>query len=432
MTSLNMKPHAPPAATGAGMDTVLPARKGRRAAIAAAWLAGGAIAAGLTWLCLPRGLQVPTASVRLASVERGTFLDDMVVRTSVAALNAVLLDTTDAGKVDAVMVEDGALVKQGELLFRLSNPQRRLDLLERQSEYAQQISNLSTLRAALESSRIDHQRRIAELEFGLAKTDKERLRNQQLAAQGFIADATYQESLDLLQRQRRAVEEERGYAAAEAHTRQDAIAQMERAIAGLQTGLGLFNEALEALSVRAPMAGRLTDFHLQRGETVQLNQHIGRIDDPNHFKLLAQMDEYYLSRIAVGHQGYIVQNATRHAVRVSRVFPQIKEGRFLAELTFTTPPPQGLHPGQNLDATIKLGEPSPALLLPNGAFLHDGGGVWVFVVDASGAGAERRAIRLGRRNQAQVEVLAGLTAGDTVIVSSYAAYDKASRLALTK
>jgi HlyD family secretion protein len=183
--------------------------------------------------------------------------------------------------------------------------------------------------------------------------------------------------------------------------------------------------------VRAPADGVLTGFRLLVGETVRPDQHIGRVDDPRQFKLTAQIDEFYLSRVATGRPGRVLQDGRAYALRVAAVYPQIKDGRFSAELAFTDGQPPVLSPGQGLDAQLTLGEPARALLLPNGAFASDTGGAWAFVVASDRQHASRRAIRLGRRSNTQVEVLSGLAAGETVIVSSYASFGKAEQLRLT-
>ena len=222
---------------------------------------------------------------------------------------------------------------------------------------------------------------------------------------------------------------------------------MEEAIEQLDTGLQVVNESIEALAVRAPIAGRLTDFRLQVGEIVQPEQHIGRIDDPSQFKLVAEVDEYYLGGLAVGKQGQVNFNGRGYPVEISRVFPQVRDGRFSIELLFTHEAPGGLSPGQSAETRIELGaagvgqggespvvqgDRNSRLLLPNDAFLNDTGGTWVFVVAPDGKTAERRAIRVGRHNDGQVEVAAGLAPGERVIVSAYGAFGKAERLEIAR
>ncbi|WP_426106531.1 efflux RND transporter periplasmic adaptor subunit [Massilia sp. TSP1-1-2] len=418
--------------SGAAMDRNIPRRRGKRYAVIGSAIVSVAIAGAILWSLLPRGLQVAGQDARIAAVEKGVFRDDIVVRATAEPLNSVILDSVESGRVEEVVARDGAMVAKGELLFRLSNPQRNLELLARQAEHAQQISNLSNLRLAQEASQSEHRRRLSELEFALAQGDKQHARNLKLAADGFISSVALEESHDRVAQQRHAVALEREASSAEVKVKRDALAQLEKATRELSSGLALVGATVEALAVRAPGAGMLTGFRLQVGQTVQTDQHIGRIDDPNRFKLAAQVDEFYLNRVAVGRQGTVRQGDATWPVTVSTIYPQIKEGRFTVEMVFAKGQPGVLSPGQSLDAQITLGEPAGALLLPNGAFVNDTGGAWVFVLAANGQDAQRRNVRLGRRSNSQIEILSGLAPGDQVIVSSYAAYGKAERLQLTK
>jgi HlyD family secretion protein len=207
--------------------------------------------------------------------------------------------------------------------------------------------------------------------------------------------------------------------------KRDGIRQMEQAIERLDAGLNVVNDSIEGLAVRAPLAGRLTDFHLQLGEIIKPEQRIGRIDDPNRFKLVASVDEYFLGRVAVGKRGVAVAGRD-YPIEISRVFPQIKEGRFSIELLFVADTPADLRPGQSADTRLTLGESNPALLVPNDAWLADSGGGWIFV--ARDGRAERRAIRIGRRNESQVEIAEGLEPGERVVISGYARYGNHERL----
>lgn len=420
------------AITGAAMDVRIPKRRGRLALRIALWTAGVAIAAWAAWQAMPHGLQVAARDVRSARVAPGVYRDDIVVRASAEPFSSVMLDSVESGRVEEVFAHDGQRVNKGDLLFRLSNPQRNLELLARQTEYAQQISNLGTLRVAQEASRTDHQRRLADLEFAYTQAEKQQARNVGLAARGFLSAVALEESSDKLAQQKRTLDEEKHGSATEEQVRQRVGQQMEGVINGLQSGLKLVNATVDALAVRAPVAGVLTDFRLQVGETVRLDQRVGRIDDPQRFKLSAPIDEFYLSRVAVGRTGQVVQDGQAYPVRVSTVYPQIKDGRFTAEMVFTSGQPTVISPGQGIDAQLTLGEPARTLLLPNGAFANDGGGAWVFVVTPDGAHAAKRTVRLGRRNNTQIEVLSGLAAGDDVIVSGYTAFGKAEQLELTR
>jgi HlyD family secretion protein len=422
----------PSAVTGAAMDTVVPKRRGKLLARIGVATAVTACLAWAGWQFVPHGLQVATRDVRLARVEQGVFRDDIVVRATAEPLNSIILDSVESGRVEEVFAKDGQAVKKGDLLFRLSNPQRNLELLARQTEYSQQIFNAANLRVAQEAVRTDHQRRRSDLEFALSQAEKQHARNKRLAAQGFISAVALEESADKLAQAKRALDEEKRAVATEEQVRGRALDQMDSALHGLQSGLKLVSATVDALAVRAPADGVLTDFRMLVGQTVRPDQHIGRIDDPQHFKLSAQVDEFYLSRLTVGRPGSVTQDGKTYALKVATVYPQIKEGRFTAEMVFLGAQPEVISPGQSMDTQLTLGDPAKAMLLPNGAFVNDTGGTWVFVLGRDGESVEKRAVRLGRRNNAQVEVLSGLAPGEQVIVSSYTPFGKAERLQLTK
>jgi HlyD family secretion protein len=414
------------------MDRPIPQRRGKRAAIIGAIIVLTCMIGAMLWSLVPRGLQVNAQDVRIAAVEKGVFRDDIVVRALAEPLNSVILDSVESGRVEEVIAKDGAMVTKGELLFRLSNPQRNLELLARQAEHAQQISNLANLRLAQEASQSEHRRRLSELEFAQAQGEKQHARNLKLSSQGFISSVALEESQDRVAQQRHAVVLEREAISAEIKVKRDALSQLEKASRELSSGLALVGATVEALAVRAPAAGMLTGFRLQVGQTVKTDQHIGRIDDPNRFKLAAQVDEFYLNRVAIGRQGQVRQGENAWPVTVSTIYPQIKEGRFTVEMVFAKGQPPVLSPGQSLDAQITLGEPAGALILPNGAFVNDSGGAWVFALAPNGTDAHKREVRLGRRSNSQIEILSGLAAGEQVIISGYAAFGKADRIQLTK
>jgi HlyD family secretion protein len=356
----------------------------------------------------------------------GPFRDDMLVRATTAPLHTVMLDALESGRVEEVLVNDGALVRQGDLLFRLSNPQLRLNLVAREADRAQQISNLSLLRVDFEASDTAHRRRALDLSFELDQARKLHARYQVLARDGVIAARIVEESHDQVAKLTRALDDERERAAVELRIKRDGLRQMEQAVDRLDAGLRVVNESIEGLAVRAPIAGRLTDFHLQLGEIIKPEQRIGRIDDPDRFKLVASVDEYFLGRVTVGRRGVARANTREYPVEISRVFPQIKEGRFSIELLFTHDAPPGLRPGQSADIRLTLGETNTALFVPHDAWLNDSGGSWIFVVE--GARAERRDIRIGRRNHTQVEIVAGLAPGEHVLVSGYSSLGDAETL----
>lgn len=413
--------------TGAGMDAprARPRHTWRPWAAAAA---GCALLLMLAWTLTPHGLRVAADSVRTATVQNGVFTDDVIVRANAEALHQVLLDAVESGRVEEVYVRDGAQVRQGELLFRLSNAQRRMELLQRESEQAQQLSNLANLQVTFQVARNQHDDRLDDLRFEVTQAEKLYRRNRELAAKGFISAVALDESADKLEQARRKLRTEQHGDDREFAVREQAMGTMVGAIRRLESGMQLAHATIDGLAMRAPASGRLADFDLQVGQAVRADQRVGRIDDAQ-FKLMAQIDEYYLNRVAPGRRGVATLDGHDYTVEVSRVYRQVKERRFSAELLFQRQPP-ALQPGMSVDVRLTLGEPRQALVLPAGAYLNDSGGAWVYTLADDGSVATRRAVQMGRRNGSQVEVLGGLAPGERVIVSPYAPYGQAERLRL--
>ncbi len=417
--------------TGAAMDQPLPKRRVKIVVRASGALLLSAAAIGAFFHFMPRGLRVAENDIRVAAVTQGMLSNDVVVRARAEPLHTIMIDVLESGRVEEILVDDGALVAKGALLFRLSNPQRRLDLVAREADRAQQISNLSALRVLLEASQTEHERRMLDLRFSLAQAERLHARSAELVKTGVISVAVFEDSKDRVEQQRQALANEAERAVIEIAIKRDGVRQMEEAIGQLEAGLKVVNESIEALAVRAPIAGRLTDFQLRLGEIVKSEQRVGRIDDPSQLKLSAQIDEYFLGSVVTGKNGFATVNGRRYAMRVSRVFPQIKDGRFSAELLFADEAPE-MNPGQSAETRITLGGTIPSLIVPNDAFMNDTGGTWVFVLSSDGRSAERRTIRIGRRNTSQVQVASGLAPGERVIISSYAAFGDAERLQISE
>lgn len=422
---------APATHSGAGMDRIVardPRQRWTKAGAIAAAVAG---AAGMAWFAMPRGLAVPAAEVDIATVANGVFQDALAVRSTVVPLSSVFLDATEGGRVEEVLVRDGATVKKGELLFRLSNPQRDQEALARSADVAQQLANLSSMRAALAATKAGYQRDLSGYEYGVERAAKEHRRQVELAAKGFVSAAVLDEAADKLAQQRRLLAQTRADAAAEYRIREQSIKEFDTAITGLNNGLRLVRASADQLAVRAPVDGRLTGFALQVGESVKTTDRVGRIDSAGQYKLSASVDEYYLNRMATGLAGKVEQNGQAFALSVAQINPQIKDGRFTMFLQFAGATPPGLQPGKSLDTQVTLGQSGRALLLQDGAFYADSGGAWVFVLDGDKQ-AMRRPVKLGRRAAGKVEVLGGLAAGERVIVSGYRRFGEASTLRLTE
>jgi HlyD family secretion protein len=210
------------------------------------------------------------------------------------------------------------------------------------------------------------------------------------------------------------------------------LSQLDGSVTRLQANLEMTKHNLENLVVRAPVAGQLTSLNAEIGESKSPGQRIGQIDVLNNFKVRAAIDEFYIARINVGQSGDFDLTGATYRLKITKVYPEVKDGRFEVDMIFDGAIPQGIRRGQTLQVRLELGDLSEALLVPRGGFYQKTGGQWVYVVDKSGNFAVKRNIKLGRQNPQVFEVLEGLVPGEQVITSTYDNFGDIDRLVLKR
>ena len=402
-------------------------------------LGGAAIAAVAAYVLLlrPEGgksVAVEGSHITTARVSRGKFDDVISVRGRVTPLRTTFVDTPSGGQVEAILVEDGAMVERGQLLVELSNTQLQLDLISREAQITEQLNALRGLELAQAQAQLVHEREMVEIRYQI-----KRLTRQVGTTRGMVdGGASPKSELDDLQdeldyyKQRLAVQTT---TRAESDRLQRAqLAQMRVASAQLERNLEIARKNLESLKVKASASGKLSAFTLEIGQTLAPGTRIGQIDDPEHYKVLADLDEFYLPRVDLGQRAEYPLDGTTHALEVSKIRPQVANGQFQVELTFKggSPAITAVRRGQTAQLRLQLGQPTEAVLVPNAAFYNDTGGAWVFVVASDRTQAVRRKVRLGRRNPQYIEVLDGLSVDETIVTSPYTSFLDMDRLDLTR
>lgn len=426
----------PGAASGQAMDRVVARRSPwpRRGALAGAVVALGVASWALLRADHGRHVAVEGSHVTTAPVTRGKFDDVIQVRGRVTPLRTTFVDTASGGQVEAILVEDGATVERGQLLVELSNTQLQLDLISREAQITEQLNLLRGLELAQAQTRLTHERELVEVRYQIKRLTRQVETTRGMVAGGASPRAELDDLTDELDyyKQRLAVQTTTRVESDQLQRQQ--VAQMRAATAQLEKNLEIARKNLDSLKVRAPVAGKLSSFSLEVGQSLAAGNRIGQIDDPEHFKVTADLDEFYLSRVDVGQPADYPLDGTSYPLEVAKIRPQVQNGQFQAELAFKAGGKAipAIRRGQTAQLRLQLGQPADAVLVPNAAFYNDTGGAWVFVVAGDRAHAVRRKVRLGRRNPQVIEVLDGLSVGEVIVTSPYTNYLDMDRLDLTR
>ena len=198
--------------------------------------------------------------------------------------------------------------------------------------------------------------------------------------------------------------------------------QMEDNLQNMRQNVALIRERKDKLEVRATISGELGLLDVELGQNISAGQMVGQINDLSDYKVEAHVDEHYIDRVTNGLPATFERQDKKFGLKVRKVYPEVREGRFRTDFVFVGDRPDNIRSGQTYYIDLQLGEPTQSVLVPKGTFFQVTGGNWIFVVDKDGKKAYRRNIRIGRQNPQYYEVVEGLEKGEQVIISGYESF----------
>jgi HlyD family secretion protein len=401
------------------------------------YMAGGSfllLLAIYSFLATDRGsrLNVEVDKIAISTVGRAPFREYTSVNGTILPIETYFLDAIEGGRVEKRYVEAGSFLKKGDPIVRLTNTNLQLDVMYREALTYQNINDAQNRRLSIGQNTIAVKAQLDDAEYQVARTGLVYRRDSALVTKRLVSDQ------DFLQSKYDYESWVRRRSLARENFRQDSLmrvnqlVQLDGSVARLQANLEMTQHSLENLVLKAPVAGQLTSLNAEIGELKSPGQRIGQIDVLNNFRVRAAIDEFYIARINTGQKGDFDLTGTTYNLRITKVYPEVKDGRFEVDMVFDGSKPQGICRGQTLQIRLELGDPSEALLVPRGGFYQRTGGQWVYVVDKSGTFAVKRNIKLGRQNPQVFEVLEGLEPGEQVITSTYESFGDIDRLVLKR
>jgi HlyD family secretion protein len=377
-------------------------------------------------------VRVPASTVTIDEVQAGVFHDFVPLKGQATPKDQVYLDALDGGQVAEILARSGDEVTAGQPLVKFRNTALELDVLDREGRLVESITQLQTFEKQLEETRVANERAAQQIDYDILRLSRAAQRRDVLLAKGFFPREQADQVHDELAYDERLKPVQDASNRRQETLRQVQLPQIAAEMATLKESLAVTRSKLESLVLKAPVAGKLTETDLQVGQILKPGDRVGEVVPPTGFKAIADVDEYYLGRVAVGQVAEVEIDQARYPMVVTGVDPEVKDSVFKLELAFKGRQPPDLLPGEALEGKLAVSADRRGLVLPAGPFLERSGGDWVMVVSADGGHADKRRIKLGARSADQVEVIAGLKAGDRVITSDYAAFEKADRVALTR
>ena len=366
----------------------------------------------------------------ITSVAQGKFDDYITINGFVAPIATIYMDAYEGGRVSEKLIEEGAMVRKGDIILKLENMGLYEQILQSESNLALKQNDLRSTRLNFDSRQIDGRRNLATAENDLKRNKRNYEQNKALYEEELISKEDYlvsKENYELSQKQ---------YEIVKLQTEQDdelrktSLSGLDTDMQRMRKTLSMVYERLDHLNVRAPADGQLGFLDAEIGQNIGQGQRIGQINVLTDFKIEADIDEHYIDRVQRELTAILERNGREYPLRVRKVYPEVRNGRFRVDLVFTADKPETIRTGQSYNIRLQLGESNDALLLPKGGFFQSTGGQWIYVVGPNGEEALRRNIRIGKQNARYYEVLEGLQDGEQVITSNYDNFGDAERIVL--
>jgi HlyD family secretion protein len=381
-----------------------------------------------TSLTKKRSLNVKKSEITIKTVEDDFFEDFMSFQAKAVPVNSMLINIIEGGAVEEIFVENGDQVTKGQSLARLYNPNAELAYMQQETAIIEQINNLEKAKLDLRNQELNLGKDLISIEHDYLDAKNLLDVNKNLFEQEILAKSEWEKTKENFRFQKERMGIIKQSVSKEKQANQIQIGQLNQSIGIMNKSLGVLRSNKKNFLITAPISGRLSSFEPILGKTYAQNTSIGFIDDQKGYKLVADVDEFYLDRISEKQKGTVDFGNKAIEVQITKVIPEVKGGRFQVELDFVSAEKLDLKQGLSFGVKLNLSEKTKTIVLSKGSFNEETAGKWIFVVN--GNKSERRTIKLGRENPLYYEVLEGLKPGEKVITSSYKDYKQVEVLNL--
>lgn len=375
-------------------------------------------------------LNVQTERLLLDTINTGIFQEFIPVTGVVMPIKTVFIDAIEGGKVEERYVEDGAMVKKGQKILKLSNPDLLLNSLNQEANVIAQINQIRNTSLLMEQQALNVKEQALNVEYQIDLTSTRLERNRSLYEDKVIARVILDEMEDEYENLMRRRQLLKMTIQKDSMFQDLQREQMKSSLSLMERNLEITRQSLDNLVVRAPIDGQLSGLTLEIGELVSTGENIATLDDLNNFKIQVRVDEFYISRVFLNQTGSFEFAGNRYFMEINKIYPQVTNGAFLVDMIFTGDVPDGIKRGQSVSVKLQLSAEKESMLLARGGFYQTTGGNWIYMIDPATGNAFKRDIRLGNQNPNFYEILSGLNNGDVVIVSSYENFGDKDELVL--
>jgi HlyD family secretion protein len=406
------------------------ARRNRRIA----WAAVGLVATGSATVALarlkPAAPTVDRATVWTDTVKRGPMVRNVRGLGTLVPEEIRWIPAETAGRVERILIRPGAIVKPDTIVLEMSNPSEAQALAELEGQKRAAEAELTTLRARIDNDLVSQQAMVVSIDSEFRQAALQATTDAELAKEGLKSSLETRLSAMKAEALSSRVEAERTRLAKMNASVDAQLAVQQAAVERMRTQLVLKQSQVNALNVRAGIAGVLQLVPVEVGQQMAPGANLARVANPSRLKAELKIPETQAKDVQIGLVASIDTRNGLIAGRVVRIDPAVVGGTVTVDVSLEGELPKGARPDLSVDGTIELERLADVLFTGRPALGQENGTIALFRIGADGATADRVKVTLGRAAVNTVEIRGGLKEGDVVVLSDTSAWDTADRIRL--
>ncbi len=366
--------------------------------------------------------------LRLATVERGDFVRDLSVQGRVVASVSPRLYSPAQGTI-TFEIDAGDTVTIGQVLAYIDSPELTNQLKQEESSLQRSQMELDREKIQAKKQALENQKAVDLALVALTAADREKRRADKAYQSHSISQIDFEKAQDDLENAKLVHQ----HAVKDANLNQESLTfeiqtkelQVERQNLLVQE----LTRKVDELTMRSPVNGIVGNLAVQQKNQVTRNQPILSVVDLSEFELEVDIPESYADDLAIGMTAEVSLNGETHTARLVTISPEIENNQVSGRVRFAANHPSGLRQNQRLTTRILMENKADVLMVQRGQFLDSGSGRIAYLV--KDGLAVKTAISTGARSLSNVEIVAGLSAGDTIIVSGTDQFNGAEQVLIT-
>ena len=376
----------------------------------------------------PRRLRINAEHIQIEEVKQADFMEYVDVEGIVHPILTIIVNTREAGNVDQIIGEEGSLLKKGDTILTLTNPNLMREIEDQQDEWEKQRISYQEKALEMEQKSLTLKQQTLEAEYELNKIRKSFSLEKEEYAMGIrskaqleVSEDEYRYKTESTRLKLKSLQSDSSMTVIRKELLQNDRDREEKKLIRSR-------QRIEDLVVRSPIDGQLSFVKVTPGQQVAAGENIAEVKVMDQFKIHTSLSEYYIDRVTTGLPAAITYQGKRYPLKISKVIPEVKDRLFEVDLVFTGEMPENVRLGKSFRVQIELGQPEQALVVPRGNFYQQTGGQWIYKVNADKTRAVKVPVTIGRQNPRQYEITEGLQPGDLVIVSGYDTFGEAEEI----